>query len=75
MGVYYHSEPTVSPLGEWWVRAVDAQVGAGQEVPSIDKAYVLALSTKTIMDINDSVTENIFHIYMYIISINLIVCL
>ena len=40
LGVYYHSEPRVSRLGEWWVRAVDAQVGAGQEVPPKEvKAY------------------------------------
>ena len=37
LGVYYHSDPGVSRLEEWWVRAVDAPVGAGQEVPTMIK--------------------------------------
>ena len=39
LGVYYHSEPKVSRLGEWWVRALDTPVGASQEVPTKDDDF------------------------------------
>ena len=41
LGVYYHSEPGVSRLEEWWVRAVDAPVRGRPGGPYHDKVRAM----------------------------------